>query len=122
MATQIGTSDRMQAIPLDGKLQLEFVDGDNASSVLVLTKLPMNLFRAIRAALNANEDVTVEFAGENYTGRVCFFSDQKELPFTLTFEFVSLKPVGYLLHMSREDLVGFVVKISALPASPHPTD
>lgn len=119
---QFGTSDKMKVIKLEGdKIQLEFVAAnrfDAPNQVLVLTKAPVQLVNALATTLKEKESIP-EFEGENYHGRaVCFNNDD----FALTFEFPSSKPIGYLLHLSKQEAQDFIMLAGALPISPHPTD
>jgi len=126
---QFGNGDRMVLIYLEegGKVQLEFVAAnrfDVPNQVLVLTKLPVQLVDALNGAFNEKKDAPVEFAGENYKGRVCAFkNDNQTFSFTVVFEFFFVPvPIGYLLNMTREEMIVFIDAVRALPASPHPTD
>ena len=123
-----GTSDRMEMIDLGSRVQLEFVAAnrfDVPNRTIVLTKFPAALVNAMTAVLNAKSNTVVDFAGANFTGRVCAheFATEDGLRYAFVAEFFTQpKPIGYLIHLEQDELVGLRDRFRQLPVSPHPTD
>lgn len=122
----LGTSDRMAILDLGSRVQLEFVAAnrfDVPNRTIVLTKFPASLVNAMTGVLNAKDDTVIDFTGANFQGRVCAFVKGEDLAYTLVTEFFATgKPIGYLIHLERDELAGLGDRLRNLPVSPHPTD
>ena len=121
-----GTSDRMEMIDLGSRVQLEFVAAnrfDVPNRTIVLTKFPASLVNAMTAVLYAKNDTVIDFSGANFKGRVCCHSLEEDLAYTFVAEFFATStPIGYLIHLERDELVDLRERFRQLPVSPHPTD
>lgn len=124
--SSLGTSDRMEILDLGSRVQLEFVAAnrfDVPNRTIVLTKFPAAIVNAMTGVLNAKSETIVDCAGQNFKGRVCVHVIGGDPAYVFVAEFFATgKPIGYLIHLERDELVGFRDRLRNLPVSPHPTD
>lgn len=121
-----GTSDRMEILDLGSRVQLEFVAAnrfDVPNRTIVLTKFPAAIVNAMTGVLNAKSKTIIDFVGQNFKGRVCVHVIGGDPAYVFVAEFFATgKPIGYLIHLERDELVGFRDRLRNLSVSPHPTD
>jgi len=122
LPTLLGTSDQISISYADGRLMIWLLPaGGSKGPALALTQYPMEMGNAIDRIFRVEKKELIEFAGENYGGRVAFWPDQEER--TSNTLVVFTQGVGVMVHLSKEQLRGFFERLKKLPAYiPVPSD